>query len=78
MKEKFIPFISGFALTLIIILLASFYFSQAPKVTTTTDIQSLNENNLDELRQAISSLNNYGDLPKNVDSNSEGKANPFN
>ena len=77
MKEKFIPLISGFALTLIIILLASFYFSSAPKISPSANADFLNENNLDQLRQVISTLNNYGDLPKNVDSNAVGKTNPF-
>ena len=76
MKEKFLPFILGFISTLIIILLAGWYFGRPGQVERPS-FDIVDENSLDQLKQAISQLNNYGDLPKNVDSGSMGKANPF-
>lgn len=76
MKEKFIPFVSGFLGTLIIIALASWYFAKPGKVDQ-PKINVVDEESLYQLRQVISTLNNYGDLPKDVDTNSMGKANPF-
>jgi purine-cytosine permease-like protein len=77
MKEKFLPFIGGFILTLGLILLSSFYFTRSAKVNIPAN-DFLDEGNLEQLKGVISTLNNYGDLPKNVDSGSIGKNNPFN
>ncbi len=76
MKEKFLPFVYGFVLTLGLILLSGWYYSRPTRVAP-PDIPIVDENGLDQLKASISTLNNYGNLPQNADSNSVGKTNPF-
>jgi len=77
MKEKFLPIISGFILTLLLIIAAVFLFSRPNKIEINPSEFLSGDTGVDELKNVVKELNNFGDLPKSTDSGSQGRSNPF-
>ncbi|MFH1855326.1 MAG: hypothetical protein ABH810_02900 [bacterium] len=77
MKEKFLPIVSGFILTLLVIILAIFFFSKPNKIETNPSEFLSGDTEVQELKNVVKELNNFGDLPRTTDSGSQGRSNPF-
>lgn len=76
MKEKVLPLLAGFGLSFAVIALAIYFISEPPKIEVKTS-EPFDQSKLQQVQDDTRGLQNYGNLPKQVDNASSGRGNPF-
>jgi hypothetical protein len=76
MKEKVISLLAGFGLSFAIIALAIYFISRPPKIEVNSS-EPFDQSKLQQVQDNTRGLQNYGNLPKQVDNASSGRSNPF-
>lgn len=77
MKERILPIFLGFILTLLVIVGAIFFFSRPDRFEANLQEFTGAENDVEELKQAVKELDNFGNLPQSTDAGVQGGSNPF-
>jgi hypothetical protein len=76
MKEKILSLIAGFALSFAVIAGAIYFLSRPPKIEMDVT-ESFDTSKLQAVQNDTGGLQNYGNLPKQVDNSASGRTNPF-